>query len=423
VVFLIKYKMKTMTSKKMLVSFLAMFALVVLSIVSVSAASFGTISGLEVAEVDANAAQPIAVFAGDTIPVRVFFESSDDAEDVRVKAWITGEREFAVVTERFDVIAGNTYSRLLAVKVPSTLDEEDLDEALELVVVVENKNDGEADEFTVDLTLQRESYVVEILDVDMVNEVSAGDVLAVDVILKNRGRQFAEDTFVVVRIPALEIEDRAYFGDLSPQDEPIVNGRQLRNEDDSGERRLFLRIPSSVPAGVYVVEVDAFNDDSVTTVTRKVAISGSEDTTMVVAPVHSKTFDAGQTVEYSMVLVNSGSRLSIFELVVESPASLNVQMDEPIAVVPAGSSKTVKFLVTADKIGTHNFAVNVHSGAELIQRESFTANVQGNDIVAGSPTVLLTVVLAVIFIVLLIVLIVLLTRKPERSEEFGESYY
>lgn len=413
-----------MTSTKILVSCIALIAFVVLSIANVSA-SFGTIKGLEVAEVDVSTTQPIAIFAGDTIPVRVFFKATENAEDVRVKAWITGEREFAVVTERFDVIAGNTYSRLLAVNVPSTLDEENLDEKLELVVVVENKNDGEADEFNVDLTLQRESYVVEVLDVDMVSEVSAGDVLAVDVVLKNRGRQFAEDTFVVVRIPALQIEDRAYFGDLSPKDEPIVNDRQLRNKDDSSERRLFLRIPSSVPAGVYVVEVEAYNDDSITTVTKKVAISGTEETIMVVAPVNSKSFDVGQSAEYSMVLVNSGTRMALFELVVESPASLNVQLDEPIAVIPAGSSKTVKFTVSSDKIGTQNFAVNVHSGTELVKRESFTANVQGSETigVTGSPTVLLTVVLAVIFIVLLIVLIVLLTRKPEKTEEFGESYY
>jgi hypothetical protein len=410
-----------MTYKNILVSIVAIFAIIALSIVNVSA--FGDITSVEV---EGTTAQPVAVFAGQSVPVRIFFLATEDADDVRVKAWITGGRELSVVTERFDVIAGNTYSRLVSVKVPRTLDGNDLDEKLELIVVVENRNE-EAAEKTIDLTLQRESYVVEILDVDLENEVRAGDVLAVDVVLKNRGRHFAEDTFVVVRIPALEIDDRAYFGDLAPVDEPFVgegdNRRELDNERDSSERRMFLRIPSDAPAGVYTVEVEAFNDDSITAVSRKVAISGADENSLVVAPVHSKSFDAGQTVEYSVVLVNSGSRLALFELVVESAGELNVEVSEPIAVVPAGSSRTVTLKVSSDKIGTHNFAVNVHSGAELIKRESFTANVQGSNIVASSPTVLLTVVLAVIFIVLLIVLIVLLTRKPERSEEFGESYY
>ena len=145
---------------------------------------------------------------------------------------------------------------------------------------------------------------------------------------------------------------------------------------------------------------------------------------MAVAPINSKSFEAGQIEEYSVVLVNIGDKLALFELVVESPAELNVEVSEPIVVVPAGSSRTVKLDVGSDKIGTYSFAVNIHSGAELIKRESFTADVQGKDIVsAGSPTVLLTVVLAIIFVVLLVVLIVLLTRKPKKSEEFGESYY
>lgn len=413
-----------MASTKFLVSCIAILALAILSIVNVSA-SFGEITGLEVNEIDVLETQPIVAFAGETLPVRVIFEAFEDAEDVRVKAWISGQREFATVTERIDVIEGNTYSRLLSIKVPATLDEEDLDEPLQLVVSLENK-EGEADQVIVDFTLQRESYVVEILDVDMAGEVTAGDVLALDVVLKNRGRHFSEDTFVVAKIPALQIEDRAYFGDLATMDEPILDdGRQLRNEQDSAERRLFLRIPSDAPAGVYVVEIEEFSDDSSTVVTRKVAIKGAEASAMVIAPVHSKSFNVGEKAQYSVVLVNSGNRLALFELVVEPSSGLNVDVSEPIVVVPAGSSKTVILEATADKAGNYNFAVNVHSGSELIKQESFTANVQGKATAVDTtnPTVLLTVVLAVIFVVLLIVLIVLLTRKPEKSEEVGESYY
>jgi preprotein translocase subunit SecG len=42
---------------------------------------------------------------------------------------------------------------------------------------------------------------------------------------------------------------------------------------------------------------------------------------------------------------------------------------------------------------------------------------------AVNPIVVLTVVLAIIFLVLLVVLIVLIGRKPQKSEEYGESYY
>ena len=97
-------------------------------------------------------------------------------------------------------------------------------------------------------------------------------------------------------------------------------------------------------------------------------------------------------------------------------------MDEPVIAVPAGNSKAIKYDVSAAKAGTYTFTANIYSSGNLVKTETFTANVQGTGI-AGNATVLLTVVLAIIFVVLLVVLIVLLTRKPEKKEDFGESYY
>ena len=421
-----------MTSKKILVYLVAFFALAVFLIANVSA-SFGSISDLEVKGVDTVPVQqnPISVSAGETFPVRVTFDASDNAEDVRVKAWISGERELASISERFLVFSNNTYSWIVSVQVPRDLDE--IGETLELNVVIENRNDGIADEKAIDLTLQRESYIVEVLDVDMVNEASAGEVLTIDVVLKNLGAQFADETFVRARIDALGIEDRVFFGDLSSTDEPF--GRSpfedddridRLNKEDSAERRLFLRIPSDAKPGVYEVEVEAFNEDSSTSVTRKIAIKGAEDSTMVVAPVHSRSFNVGEKRDYSLTVVNTGDRIRVFELVVESPEGLNIDVSDPVVAVPAGSSMTVRLQAEANEAGKYNFAVNVHSGEELVKRESFTANVVAGSaaiVGAASQTVLLTVVLAIIFIVLLIVLIVLLTRRTEKTEEGGEGYY
>jgi len=409
-----------MTSKKILVFFVALLALAVFAIANVSASKIVKITGIEVNDIDVFAAQPVAVEAGETLSVRVFFTANETVEDVRVKVQIAGDPDVAAVTKELAVIKGNTYSKVLTVKLPATLDEEDLDEDLDLFVTVESREIGIADSFGVDLTLQRESNAIEILDVDLETEVNAGDVLSLDVVVKNRGRQTAEDNFVVTRIPALKLEDKAYFGDLTSmdQDDP--------DKEDSNERRLFLRIPSNTPAGVYVVEIEAFNDEDSATVTKKVVIKGAEGRTQVVTPIRSKSLKTGESVEYTLVLVNSGNKLEVFDLVIDSPSGLTIDVSEPVVAVPAGTSKTVKFEIKADKAGTYNFAVNVHSGGELVTKEEFTAKVEGISTgvtQAASPTVLLTVVLAVIFVVLLIVLIVLLTRRPEKTEEFGESYY
>ena len=74
------------------------------------------------------------------------------------------------------------------------------------------------------------------------------------------------------------------------------------------------------------------------------------------------------------------------------------------------------------KEGTFNFAVNVNTAeGELVEKVTMNAVVTGGTF--GGSVAILTLVLAIIFVVLLVVLIVLLTRKPEKVEEFEESYY
>jgi len=410
--------MKNMTSTKNLVFLVTLVALAISLVASVSA--FGQITSVEVAGVEGlpSGSADIAVFAGQTVPVRVVFEAdnlTDSVRDVRVKAWIVGDRELAVSSERFVVDSGKTYSRLVSVQVPSDLDSS---EDLDLVVSVESRNDGVADEQSISLGGQRESYVVEILDVDFEPQVKAGDTLALDVVLKNRGREEAEDTFVRARIPSLGIEDRGYFGDLSEKDQSDPD------KEDSSERRLFLRVPANTPAGVYVVEIDAFNSDSATTISKRVAVVSAGDDSIIVSPVSSRTFGSGETGKYSLTLVNTGSNVAVYELVVEAPAELNVEVSETVLAIPAGTSRTVQIDATSSRADDYAFAVNVHSDGQLVTTKQFMAKVtEGRTVSTGNATVLLTVVLAIIFIVLLVVLIVLLTRRPEKSEEFGESYY
>ncbi len=416
-----------MTSK-LWVSLVAIVALVLFSIASVSA--FGTITDVEINGVPVVSEGAVisdielSNFAGERVPVLIVFKADDsiggstegEVEDVRVEAWVSGERDEVVKSERFDVIAGKSYTRVISLEMPIDLDDE-LDETRKLEVVVESRTDT-ADTKIIDLSVQRESYLLEILDVDMSSEVKTGDVLTLDVVTKNRGRHESDDTFVRARIPALGLEDKAYFGDLSARDQ------EDPDKFDSAERRLFLRIPAGTPAGVYDVEVEAFNEDSIVSVTRRVVVVGAGQDSIVVSPVMSKVIAPGEVGEYSVTIVNAGSRVQVYELVLETSSGLTVNVDEPIVAIPAGTSRTVVVGASADKADSYNFAVNVHSDGQLVKRESFTAKVEGSAFgTAGNTTVLLTVILAIIFIVLLVVLIVLLTRKPEKSEEFGESYY
>ncbi|MCX8158983.1 MAG: hypothetical protein N3D20_01680 [Candidatus Pacearchaeota archaeon] len=404
-----------METKKLLVSFVTILALAVMLVQSVSA--FSHITSVEVNGVEALSGAEIADFAGQTLPVRIVFQAYDDASDVRIKAWISGEKEYAVSTDRFDVIAGRTYSRLISVELPKKIDPS---EDLKLIVLVESKNNGVSDVAEIELTVQRESYDIEILDVAMSNEVKAGSNLVIDVVLKNTGRKMAEDSFVKARIPALGIETKAYFGDLSAVDQANPD------KEDAVQRRLFLSVPSNAPAGIYVVELEAYNSDSSALVTKKVAITGGAvESSQVVSSTSSRTFAVGERAGYTLTLVNTGNQIRVYELVPETPSDLKLNLADSVVAVPAGESKTVSFEAVATKQGRYAFAVNVYTDNELVKRYNFVAIAEGSGSATKytNTTVLITVVLAIIFVVLLVVLIVLLTRKPEKSEEFGESYY
>lgn len=405
-----------MEFKRNLVTLVAFFALAVFALSIVSAANV-TISDVDVSGIKtlSTYGSGLAVFAGQSLPVRVVFNSNANLSDVRVKAWISGESDYAVSSERFDVLANNVYSRLMTIDAPAKVDPT---EALKLEISIESKADGVLATAVVNLGAQRDAYSVDVLDVSMDTKVRAGSNLAVALVLKNTGMHFAEDTFVKASIPALGIERNVYFGDLSPVDQ--VNP----DKEDAAERTLYLSIPSNTPAGIYTVQFEAYNADSSTTVTKKVAVVGASGDSRIVSTASSKSFAVGDKETYSMTLVNSGNEVQVYDISFEAPEGLSLTADESVFAVSAGNSKTIKVEASAVKAGTYNFVMNVESDGNLVKKESFEAKVSSSGIKSGvNATVVLTVVLAIVFIVLLVVLIVLLTRKPQKSEEFGESYY
>ncbi|MEI6849940.1 MAG: hypothetical protein WCK29_02795 [archaeon] len=405
-----------MTNKTILVSLVAIFALTFLVLANVSALT--NINSVEVNGVEAlNGAATIGVTGGETLAVKVVFYATDNASDVRLKLWVSGGKDLSATSDSFDVIAGRTYSKIFAVTVPSNIDPS---EDTSLFVDLESKSGLLSDLETISLTAQRESYNVEILSANVENTVSAGKSLALDVVLKNAGSHKADNTFVTVKITALGLEQTAYFGDMSAVDQSNPDMQ------DAAERRMLINIPNSAKAGVYLLEIDAYNSDSSSVVTKKIAIGSSGADSSVVSSTQSKSFGVGQKATYTFTLVNSGDKIQSYELSSDSADSaLNVAIDDSVVVVPAGSSKTVQVVASASKTGRYDFAVNVLSNGAIVQSQSFIANVDGSSssAFAGSAAVVLTVVLAIIFVVLLVVLIVLLTRKPEKTQEIGESYY
>ncbi|MCK5321597.1 hypothetical protein KAJ38_03390 [Candidatus Pacearchaeota archaeon] len=398
--------MKNMKRNLLLVPFIAVITLM---IVGFASANLATNIDTEFNGVTLGSGITMAGDVDSVVPVRIIFDADDDMDDVKVKVYMEGHREdVSVSTDRFDIEDGVTYTKLLKLKLPS--DADDLSEEYTLYVEIVSKNDRTEEEYTI--SMQRESYTFEVLSVDYSSKVSAGDVFPVSVVVKNNGYNRMDDNYVVVSIPALGISTRGYMGDLIPTEDY----EDYDDEEDSAYKMVYLKIPENANANVYEMRIEVYNDDSETSITRLISVDDSAS--MVLAAVKNKDLNAGETVTYDLIIVNSADDVTVFNLNAVSGDVLDVSVPSVITVGP-DSSETISVTVHADDkaaIGTYTFSVDVN-GKQIV----LGANVVGTNV--STSVVALTVILVIIFGVLLAVLVVLLTRKEKPTEEVETSYY
>ncbi len=401
--------MKNMKRNLLLVPFIAVITLMVVGFAS---ANLATNIDTEFNGVTLNSGTTVMAGNVDSVvPVRVTFDADDDMDDVKVKIYMEGHRDdVSASTSRFDIEDGTTYTKLLKLKLPSDADE--LSEEYTLYVEVVSKNDRSEEEYTI--SMQRESYTFEILSVDYSSKVSAGDVFPVSVVVKNNGYNRMDDNYVVVSIPALSISTRGYMGDLIPTED--CEDDYCDDEEDSVQKTVYLKIPDNANVDVYEMKIEVYNEDSETSVTKLISVDDSAS--MVLAAVKNKDLNAGETVTYDLIIVNSADDVKVFNLNAISGDVLDVSVPSVVTVGP-DSSETVSVVVHADNkaaVGTYTFSVDVNGKQTVLG-----ANIIGTSV--STSVVALTVILVIIFGVLLAVLVVLLTRKEKPTEEVETSYY
>ena len=411
-----------MNFKNLMVSFLLIVSVVLLATATVSAVSVGTLGTITSVEVDGLDASgnDLAIVSGDTIRVRVEFTSNVTNQDVTVEVELEGnKKDVKAETRIFDIENGSKYVKTLNLEVPFDL-KDDLSHVISLNIKV--SGDGDKEEISYTLRVQRESFNADIKSVSVPQTITAGDTLPVDVVLRNIGYNDLDDLYITASIPALGIERTGFFGDLvaiecDDDDSDVLDNNGVPvdrkcNEDDEDtlNGRLFLQVPFSAESGLYTLEVEVENDDTTSSQTVQVEIKNA--------------FSSGNFIVSgnSLLIVNPTNDVVVYRLVPASTNAVSVSISENLVAVSAGSSKMVTVDATSSVAGTHSYSVSIFSSdGTLVDTVEFAKAVKGRD--ATSPIVVLTVILAIIFLVLLVVLIVLIGKKPETTEDFGESYY
>lgn len=403
-----------MNTKNLLVSFVAI-AMTLFLVASVSAGQIATVTEVTVDGIN-TAGNDVSVVAGETISIKVYFTALENDSDVTVEAEIEGEKvDVDTMTKPFDVENGSKYRKVLTLKVPYELKDE-LSDDLTLNIEIDGK-DHKTKFNEITLKVQRPSYNAKIKSLSVPQTIEAGETFPVDIVVKNIGYNDLDDLYVVASISTLGIEKSAYFGDLVADE---WNPDYDDDETDTFSGRLYLEIPYDVSEGIYALEVVVTNDDLTSSEVKQIFIENDFSENVIVTSAR-KTAAVGENAEYELLIVNPTDKLKVYRIVTESSGSFSSNAGESVVAVPAGSSKTVKITANANTEGEYNFNVNVFSGEKLVSTVSLSLNAQGSTVT--SPIVILTIVLAIIFLVLLVVLIVLITKKPEKTEELGESYY
>ncbi|MEA3414351.1 MAG: hypothetical protein U9Q99_02395 [Nanoarchaeota archaeon] len=409
-----------MKTKNLLVS-LCTLALVLMLAVTVSAADIVnnatykvTVNGMDAYPIPHGSGN-VSVIAGEEIIVKVYFDALNDDTDVTVELEIDGEKvKTHSISENFDVEKNMKYKKVLSIKVPYELKDQ-ISDSVTLEIEVDGK-DHKSDLAAITLNVQRPSYNAMIKSITTPSSIQAGESFPIELVLKNRGYNNLDDIYVSTRIVGLNVfQGPKWFGDLVA----VENCTQCDNEEDTVAGTMYLNVPYSVQEGIYTLEVIVDSDDSRTVELRTIVIGNSLPNTAI--PTTTKqTVAVGEDAVYELMLVNPTNNVMVYTIITGSNSALTSSASQSIVAVEAGSSKVITITANAEKEGTQTFDVTILSNNQLIDTVTLELEADGNK---SNPIVILTVILAIIFLVLLVVLIVLLGKKPEKTEDFGESYY
>lgn len=399
-----------MNTKNLMVFFLVLTSILLVANF-VAATNIASIDSVKINDIYANADE-VAVQAGETITVKVFFTALQTTSDVRLKLLLEGTKlDVDTETASFNIEEGKKYSKTLTLTVPYEL-QDSVNTAITLSIKMWN-GDFRTEFDGISLSVQRPSYNAAIMSISSAQTAEAGQYYPIDIALKNTGYNNLDDLYVTVKIAELGVERTAYLGDLV--------SIETKHDSDTVSKRFYLQIPYGVKEGSYNIEVSASNADVSVSRSKQIAIKNEFSSNIIVTST-TKAVAVNDDAEFEVILANPTNDLRVFRIVTESTGDITTSANVQLVAIPAGMTKTITVTATPETKGEYNFDVSIFAGEELVDSTTLNVLASGRSASTGS-IVSLTIILAIILLVLLGALFLLLRKKPEQNEEFGESYY
>jgi len=364
--------------------------------------------------------------------IRIKMLANENISNVEIIAMINGDdhNKMSDTSEVFDVEDGTVYTKSLDLSLADIMDQDNY----MLRILVADRYDA-IKVYNYLLKIDTPKHVLQVKDVTFTpdGEVKQGRALLSVVRIRNLGEKDEDDVKVTVTIPSLGLSATDYID-------------EIEDDDTTSSEELYMRIPTCAAPGVYPVEVKVQYDELTKVVlgTYDIEIVEVEGACQTTAPVkEEKTIisvsadiqdaEAGDDVQYPIVISNAGSETKAYTVSVDGTdgwAESSITPSNVVFVEP-NDMKTVyvKLSVLEDATpGEHMFSVSIVSGAES-EEIALKANVEEHEHEDESFTKGLEVALIVVIIIVVILGLIIAFNKLKRSDDEEdlddetESYY
>jgi len=335
---------------------------------------------------------------GDTFEVKVRFTATESAEDVTVRASLSGvhNEDVSDESDTFRVTNGTSYTKRLNLKFPDRMDQADYT----LIVEIRKRTGAPLVEYyTLQMETARNNVVIRDVLLSPAGVVQAGRALLISVRVRNPGLEDENSVKVTVSIPDLGLSASDYIEKL--------DGSVGGDMDATTSEEMYLRIQACAEAATYTMYIEVEYDDGDKTVstTRTITVTEGDlcpvrgEEPGVPADESAKTIiTIGSTaqnvargqggVAYPITITNYGIGAASYTVAVDATSSwATVQLSPSnMVTVPAGGTSTVYVYVSANEnaaLGENMFSVMVSKGNELLENIPMKAYVTEGGASAG----------------------------------------